>query len=381
MQLFLLWFSHVVMDFFWGIWPIFKVMFNLDIAKVGILTAIAGFCGEACQLIFGHLSDKGYSKKLLILSFVFSGCILFLPLTNSYLIYFFLLLLFNLGSGAYHPAAASIASQFSAKRKGLMITLFTSGGYIGVAFSQIAFIFFYHKTSGHIYLFLIPVYLLLFILKKTDFAFARPTTTEHRFLKMLIPFKDKKASIVLLYFSQVAHLLLFFGSIFLLPELLKSFGYPQWYVFGVGHMVCVLGMALVMIPVGYLADMFGEKKLVHICSILSLVIFYFLLFFPPVSLVRVSILLFALGGVLGSLNPMFLSYGHKLFPKNTGTVSAILMGFSWCAVYLSFGIIGVVVKKFGVQTTMLGMGSLIFVPIILMSLESVFTKKQKRILA
>ncbi|NGX30857.1 MAG: Fosmidomycin resistance protein [Chlamydiae bacterium] len=361
-----------------GIWPIFKVIFNLDIAKVGFLMAIAGFCGEACQLIFGHLSDKGYSKKLLILSFVSSSCILFLPLTNSYLVYFFLLLLFYLGSGAYHPAAANIASQFSAKRKGLMITLFSSGGQVGAAFSQIAFVFFYHKTGGHIYLFLIPVYLLLFILKKTDFALVRPTlSTEHSFSNMLAPFKDKKASIVLLYFSQVANQILFFGSIFLMPELLKSFGYPQWYVFGVGHMIYILGMAIVMIPVGYLADMVGEKKLVHICSVLSLAVFYIFLFFPPASLVSVSILLFTLGGVLGSLNPMFLSYGHKLFPKNTGTVSAILMGFAWCAVYLSFGIIGVVVKKFGVQTTMLGMGSLIFVPIILMSLESVFAKKQK----
>ena len=44
---------HFVLDFFTGIWPIYKTIAGIDMAKAGLIAGITGFIGEALQLFFG----------------------------------------------------------------------------------------------------------------------------------------------------------------------------------------------------------------------------------------------------------------------------------------------------------------------------------------
>lgn len=59
----LLFVSHLILDFFTGIWPIYKTIAQIDLAKAGLIAGLSGFIGEFLQIFFGYFSDRGYRKK------------------------------------------------------------------------------------------------------------------------------------------------------------------------------------------------------------------------------------------------------------------------------------------------------------------------------
>lgn len=361
-----------------GIWPIYKTFFNLDLVLAGLLASIAGFCGEASQIVFGHFANKGYQKHLLALGLILGGGIFLLPLTNNYAIYFLILIGVYLGSGAYHPSASKMTAQLYPHKKGVMITLFSSGGQLGFALSQVVFIFAITLLNKQLFWLFIPLLAFLFVVKRRDFGTYPQLAGQIKFSQVFTPFKNNKAEILTLYFSQVASQVTFYGMIFVLPELLKNMGYPSWFYLGTGHLICVLGMALLMVPAGFLADKFGEKRLIYVYSILSFVAFYSFILFPPASIIGAGIFLFILGGFLGTLNPVFVSCGHKLFPNHLATVSAILMGFAWSLANLSFVFMGFLVKTLGITIAFSLLGTLILIPIFLGFLETYLVNLRKQ---
>ncbi len=67
-SLLLLWVSHLFLDFFTGIWPIYKTISQIDLAKAGLIAGLSGLIGEALQVWFsGFFCDRGYRKKLMML--------------------------------------------------------------------------------------------------------------------------------------------------------------------------------------------------------------------------------------------------------------------------------------------------------------------------
>ena len=135
----LLWCSHLILDFFTGIWPIYKTLFHIDLAKAGLLAGISGFMGESLQLGFGYISDRGHRKIIMMLGLGLASSILWMTFTDHLFFSFCLLLLMMLGSSSFHPAAVGFASKLSEHHKGRYILLFSSSGAIGLAISQLTF--------------------------------------------------------------------------------------------------------------------------------------------------------------------------------------------------------------------------------------------------
>lgn len=328
-----LWFSHFLVDFMIGIWPIYKTIKNLDLGIMGLIAGVSVFIGEAMQLIFGQLSDRGHTKTLIILGLLATGISAFISYTENYYALFGLFLVTCLGSSAYHPSAVSLSSSLSKKNKAILITLFSVGGALGFAFSQRIFSTFYDWSNGKTLLLVLPSILVSFCIAMNPMRkeITKNATHEKKKIGLKTAFLlFKKEHLNTLYFIQICNQIVGWGTIFLLPDILKSRGLDHWVCYGGGHLVLILGSAIMLVPSGYLADRFSYKKTIMILSFIGMLSFYTFLKLPNASNQLVLSLLFLMGASILVVNPLVVAFGNKLHPDEPGVVSGFLMGFAWC---------------------------------------------------
>lgn len=324
--------AHFLVDTMIGIWSIYKSLAQLDMAKAGLIVAAGAFIGEGAQLIFGSFSDRGYRKQLIILGLVLSVASAFLAYSSSYVVLFCLYLFTCIGSGCFHPCAASLVSSMIPARRGLLMAIFAAGGSLGLATSQLSFMKVYSLFDGHTFLLALPAIGLAIVLICYSFPQVNQqlASTHKASITDFISF-FKSPVLRSLYFSQVANQSILWATIFILPDTLKVMGYTDWICFGGGHFCFILGAACMAIPGGYLADLYSARQVMLYGGLISCAAFYFILFSGGISATIVLIALFILGATLMLMNPLAVSLGNRLEPTRSGAVSAFLMGLVWCA--------------------------------------------------
>lgn len=325
--------AHFLVDMMLGIWPIYKSMAQLDMAMAGLIVAVGAFIGEGSQLFFGSFSDKGYRKPLIIMGLVITVASAFLANSSQYMTLFVLYLITCIGSGSFHPCAASLVSGLIPARRSLFMAIFAACGSLGLATSQLTFTQVHIWFEGQTYILALPAIILAVLLA----CYQLPQTSHgqkegsgHK-----VSFKDfveffKNPLLRALYFSQVANQSILWGTIFILPDTLKVLGHTEWICYGGGHFCFILGAACMVIPGGYLADLYSPRQIMLYGGIISCIAFYFILFSGGISTSIVLSALFVLGATLALMNPLAVSMGTRLEPNRTGAVSAFLMGLVWC---------------------------------------------------
>lgn len=334
--LFLLWLGHFFVDVMLGIWPVYKTMAHLDLAKAGLIAGLGAMIGEGAQLVFGSLSDRGYRNLLIKFGIALTCANVFICYTDNYYLYFLCFLATCLGSGAFHPSASSLTNHLSSDRKAFFMTIFISGGAFGMAVSQFLFSRTFAFFDGQMILLAIPSLLILLWMictKQADVPQARSvgseqTSVKGHMLDCLSLFRNR--DMATLYLSQVSNQTIMWGTVFLLPDVLNSRGYESWIVFGGGHFAFVLGVGLMMIPGGWLADRYGAKKVMTVANLLGAVVFYTFFMIPDFSNITTLVLLFLMGTLGGVINPISIAFGNRLIPGKSGLVAAYLMGLVWC---------------------------------------------------
>ena len=323
--------AHFLVDTMLGIWPIYKSLAQLDMAKAGLIVAIGAFIGEGSQLFFGSFSDKGYRKLLIIVGLILAMASSFLAYSSNYMILFGLYLLTCIGSGCFHPCAASLISSLVPARRGLLMTIFAAAGSLGLATSQLIFTHAQAFFGGHTFMLALPALGVALIL--VCYPFSQVNQSGEIFHKTSL--KDcmaffKIPTLRCLYISQVANQSILWGTIFILPDTLKVLGHTDWICYGGGHFCFIMGATCMMIPGGYLADLYSGRQVMLYGGLISAVAFYFILFSGGISLIIVLTALFVLGATLALMNPIAVSMGNRLEPMRSGAVSAFLMGLVWC---------------------------------------------------
>jgi FSR family fosmidomycin resistance protein-like MFS transporter len=326
----LLWLSHFFMDFFTGIWPIYKTIAKIDPLQAGLAIGAAGFIGEILQIGFGYFSDKGHRKKILILGLCLASAIIWITFAEGIFYSFALLLLLMLGSAAFHPSATGLVGILSKQNKGRGILLFASGGAIGFAISQITFTRLIAVFQGHAWIVLIPLGICIIGIALHRFPMQEIQRHTLSLKGFFAPIMHCRKPLLILYFSQITNLLLVSSFQFFLPDILLAKGCHHWLCYGGGHLFYALGAATLMIPAGFLSDKFGPKAVMLSALCSSILMLYFLLATPMLSIGWSIAILTCLGGFLGVVNPVIVSWGNRLVPESPSTVSALLMGFAWC---------------------------------------------------
>ncbi len=327
----LTWLSHFFVDTMLGIWPVYKSLAQLDLAKAGLVVAAGALIGEGSQLFFGAFSDRGYRKHFMILGLLLAIASTFLASFANYGALFCLYMLTCIGSGSFHPAAGGLMSSLVPSRRGLLMAIFASGGSLGLAFSQLIFMYTYTNLDGQTYVLALPVAIVALMVILYRFP-STAATSSHVSRGILKDFKAffKSSPLRMLYFSQVANQSILWGTIFILPDALKTLGHAEWVCFGGGHMCFILGGAFMMVPAGYLADKYSPRLIILIAGIVSCAAFYSILFSAGISMWVGLTILFVLGASLTLVNPLGIALGARFEPTRPGSVNAFLMGLVWC---------------------------------------------------
>ncbi|KAG6559624.1 Major Facilitator Superfamily [Candidatus Rhabdochlamydia oedothoracis] len=344
----LLWCSHLILDFFTGIWPIYKTLFHIDLTKAGILAGISGFMGESLQLGFGYTSDRGHRKVIMMLGLGLASSILWMTFTDHLFFSFCLLLLMMLGSSSFHPAAVGFASKLSENHKGRYILLFSSSGAIGLAISQLTFIKTIAFFNGHALIFYIPVLILLILLLFYPLD-AKIETTPFSIKQALQLFLQHKRLLLPLYLIQIANVTLSAAFIFLLPDLMQTKECHIWLCQGGAHFCFILGGAVCMIITGYLCDRYNCKYVLLTVIISALFLFYSFLLQSSIPSWKTVIFLTCLGGMIGTMNPLVVSWANQCLSEHPSTISALLMGSAWCIANLGPTWAGLISKTVSMQ--------------------------------
>jgi FSR family fosmidomycin resistance protein-like MFS transporter len=361
-SLFVLWLSHIVMDFFTGIWPIYKTVAQIDLAKAGLIAGVSGFLGEILQVGFGYFCDRGHRKLILITGLILSSSIIWITFTESLFTSFWILLLLMIGSGSFHPAGVGYAGSLSKEHKGKTILLFASGGALGLGISQLVFTKVFAIFNGHVLILYAPVVLTILMVMFHKFPEHTKTTNILTYKELVKPFLQSYKPLTFLYFAQITSYSVSLAFLFLLPDLMMTKTSSQWLVMGGAHLCFILGATLALPCAGIFCDKVGQKNVLITAISCSFLLMYLLLHLSNINAYSAAIILMCLGGVLQSINPIIVSWGHKIIPESPSTISALLMGFAWC--FTSFGptCAGFLCKKFqeeAVVQTLSSMGILL----------------------
>jgi len=319
--------GHFAVDCCTGIWPVFKTLAHLDIARAGLIASVGSMAGNGLQVAFGFAADRGWRRRLVVGGVCLAGAVTLVPFAvRSYLLMFALVLASQIGSAAFHPSATGAAGALSRARTGLMIGLFLSGGYGGYSLSQLLFSSVYRHSPA-----LTPLIALLPLGAAASIALRRqpaaPAARSDREPRgaMRVPVR----LLAPLFAVQVFTNAVSSSLIFLLPDFLLARGAPAWMVEGGGHFGLVAGGCLGLLPAGHAADRWGARRVLLAANGATLVLLALLLGRSSASAVDLG-LVTAFGAFNAMNGVVSVAEGNRLVPGQASGVSALLMGLAWC---------------------------------------------------
>jgi len=129
---------HATNDAFAGmlsaLLPTLQVRFGLSETALALFVATLSFSSSVTQPVFGVLADRWGRRRVAALGVMTSSSLLSLmAVAPSPILLFLILLVGGLGSAAFHPAGTGIARGVGGARKGLVMSVFSAGGTVGVA--------------------------------------------------------------------------------------------------------------------------------------------------------------------------------------------------------------------------------------------------------
>jgi len=341
--------AHIMVDFMgMSIWPVYKTLAGLDVAKAGWIATVIAMSGTALQPLFGSVADRFGPRKVILLGALLTSLAMLLgPLTDYqsalnrtlpalfglsgfYLVVFVILAAGRLGQDMFHPAGAGVAGSFSVRRGSTFLAVFIAAGSIGFGLSQIAFGLAYSRLGHHTEIFLIPVAILWAVVwnmcRPMEVLQAKRTSV----FASIHSLKPVAGRILALFLMLAVSSGVMSGLFFLMPEFALEKGYPDWIGHGGAFGLIILGSTLCMVPIGHLADRIGRRRILMAMTILS-VISYHALIRLTLPLPAFIVLCVICGAFMGTVNPLGVALGQQIAPReNVSIVSAILMGWAWC---------------------------------------------------
>jgi MFS transporter, FSR family, fosmidomycin resistance protein len=341
--------AHIMVDFMGlSVWPVYKTLAGLDVAKAGWIATVIAMSGTALQPLFGSIADRFGTRRVILLGTLLTSFSLllgpladyqttlnrllptFFGLSGFYLVVFIILAAGRLGQDMFHPAGAGLAGSFSARRGSTFLAVFIAVGSIGFGLSQIGFRTAYNNLDHHTEILFIPVVILWAFV----WIWCRPTEASQArrisVIASLAALRPVAGQILALFLILAISSGVMSGLFFLMPEFAHEKGYPSWIGQCGAFGLIIFGATVFMVPMGHLADRIGRRRMLIAMTILSAISYH--------AIVRLTlpvpafVLLCVVGGAfLGTVNPLGVAFGQWIAPReNVSIVSAILMGWAWC---------------------------------------------------
>ncbi len=327
-----------------AIYPIFRNVFRLDYAQIGLITLTYQCTASIFQPLVGLYTDhrpKPYSLSA-GMGFTLVGLLLLAQATS-----FAMLLvaagLIGIGSAVFHPESSRVARMASGGQHGLAQSLFQVGGNVGSSLGPLLAAFIVVPLGqGSIGWFTLAALLAMILLARIGAWYkgrraaskGRASVAAHH-----IPLPSRKiawslAILLALIFSKFFYTagLTNYYTFYLIDRFGLSVQSAQIYLF-----IFLASVAAGTVIGGPVGDRMG-RKFVMWFSILGALPFTLAL--PYANLFWTSILTVLIGVVSASAFSAILVYAQELVPGRIGMISGLFFG-------LAFGMAGIAAAALG----------------------------------
>ena len=305
--------------------PFLKAKFALSYAQVSAIVLMQNVAASVSQPLFGYISDQRHRPWLMtagcLLTGVFMVASLFAP---HYYLVLLCTALCGLGNAAFHPEAAKTVNQISGTAKGKSISVFSVGGYVGLAAGSL--------LLGTLLLGGESLRLVWYALPSIIISGILLVMTKY------LPHTEIKAKTTLGSLKAYVNwpLMALLGMILTRATVSSSIGtfVPLYYISHLGGnelyvsslLTTYLSAGIVGTLVGgMLSDRYGSKQ-VMLYSILPIALLLYV--FLSASGAGVFVILAVASVLLSATATSSLVFTQKMMPRNIGMASGLTLGFS-----------------------------------------------------
>ncbi len=307
--------------------PLLGQKLGLSLTRAGILGGLLVFSASVLQPVYGYLSDRFHSRLFSALAPAVAGIFIsFLGLAPSYGWLIALVLLGGCGVASFHPQATARATHGLVENRGHWLAIFISAGTLGLAVGPMYFSAFVTWLGmGRTYWAALPGVAVTVLLLALLPEHPRPAPHLRRHFDWQ-PLRAVWKPLTVLYFlvfirSTIQIVFGQFLPLYLNRERGFAFtnaAYSLTLYLAAGALGGFLG--------GRMADRFGGRRviLVSMAGCLPFAALFFL-----TNGVASMIGLALTGLILLFTIPVNVVMAQELVPTQSGTVSALMMGFAW----------------------------------------------------
>ena len=307
--------------------PVLVNKLSLTLKQAGLLGGIFIFFSSVTQPFYGYLSDRLHTRVFTVLSPAIAGIfVCSLVLAPTYWLVLPLVMLGGTGVSAFHPQASASAAAAAGSKKAQWMAAFITSGTLGLALGPTLFSAIMSRYGFERVIWAcLPGVLVTALLFRALPKAPAPATTLGRAIDwepLRAVWKPMTVHYFLVFMRSVVQVT--FAA--LLPLYLhRERGYSVTEANYILSLYLTSG-ALGGFIGGHLADRFGGRAIIRFSMIGSVP--FIALFFATTG--PLSLLGLALGGLILLFTiPVNVVMAQALAPSQAGTVSALMMGFSW----------------------------------------------------
>jgi len=324
--------GHMVIDINQGslpaILPFIKDALNLSYAATGVIVLTANVTSSLIQPLFGYFADQTARRWLLPLSVLLSAVgLAFTGLAPSYAAVLALVMITGFGVAAYHPEGYRTATAVAGERKATGVSIFSTGGNIGIALgpplmTALLTAFGLHGSLGM----LVPGFLAAALLTAVLPRLSAPPPAVAQARATAAGARTMVGAMSLLILVVAIRSWTQLGFTTFMPFYWKDVLHGDPRLVGTLLAVFLGAGAIGTLAVGPLADRLGARRCVVGVFVLATPIALGFLLVPGGPLVFVMLAL--LGFVLVSTFTMSVVLGQAYLPRNPGLASGLIVGFA-----------------------------------------------------
>lgn len=327
--------------------PFLKAKFALSYAQVSLIVLMQNVASSISQPLFGYLSDQRYRPWLMTFGCLTTGLFM---VGSLFAPYYYLVLVCTafcgLGNAAFHPEAAKTVNHLSGSAKGKSISVFSVGGYFGLAAGSLLLgSLLMGGESLRLWLYALPSLLagtMLFFATKNWPAPVVKAKSSFGTLKAYVNWPLMALLGMILTRATVSSSIGTFVPLYYLSHL----GGSELAVSSLLTTYLAAGVVGTLVG-GMLSDRYGSRK-VMLYSILPIAVLLYA--FLSANGISVFVILALASVLLSATATSSLVFTQRMMPKNIGMASGLTLGFSIGVGTMGVGLLGRVADAWGLTT-------------------------------
>ena len=341
-----------------ALYPMFKSVFALSFAQVGLLTLTLQLTASLLQPLIGLYTDRRPAPYALVMGMAVTlvGLVL-LSIAGSFAALIVAAGLMGIGSAIFHPESSRIARMASGGRHGFAQSFFQVGGNVGSSLGPLvgAFLVVPRGQSSLAWCTVLAVAAIALLWRVGDWsraahARARSGGTTVRGLHASPSSLTQRR----VMWSIAILAALIFSKYFYLASLSSYYTFYLISKFHVSIRAAQIDLFIFLAAVaagtmlgGVVGDRIGVKNVIW-ASILG--VFPFTALLPYANLFWTPIVTVLIGLVLASAFSAIVVYAQELVPGRVGMISGLFFGFAFGMGGLGAAVLGALADRIGIES-------------------------------